>query len=85
MQLPEFNPTNVALFLLAWTLVSVVVGMLIGECIHDADEAELAELADDETWLDEVPVECLSDAEVTARIARIESQMRHPSGREWIA
>lgn len=80
MSLPEFNPTNVALILLAWTLLAVLFGMLIGECIHDADEAELADA--DEDWLDEVPVECLSDAEVTARIARIESELRHPSSWE---
>ena len=86
MHLPEFNFGTVFLLVVIWTAVAVVFGLLIGQCIAEADAAELADDEDDSTWLDDAPTDVLSAAEIDRRIERLEAQLRHPSSRnEWLA
>jgi hypothetical protein len=74
-------PAWLVLTVVAWCVVSLPVGVVLGRVMKNADRAEQPE----PDLLADVPAECLSDAEIRRRCDRIEAEMRHPSSRTWYA
>jgi hypothetical protein len=73
MSLPEFNFATVFLIMAVWLLVGVLLGLVIGAAVHEADERGEAECDEDpqgDPWRERMDVELW------------EAQMRHPSSWE---
>lgn len=71
-----------ATILFAWTSLAVAIALVIGrllswlgDCEPDT-QPEPVDVGSDLDWLDDLPVECLSDDEVSARFEQLVGSIR---------